>query len=281
METAMTQHFSLSSEQRDEFERRGVLCLKGLLSAGAVGRARARIVHQLERMGVSEAGGWRLPDGSRPRYPATGLKTSRVVGNKHPEILALMEEPALGATVDELLDARAFDRAIFKQPQVLFTLPNAETWTVPDGWHCDIPRLAGGGAPGVQLFACLDRVAPGGGGTLVIAGSHRLLNERRSMRMKEMKRHLLAHDYFRRLYSPQAEERAGVLHETSVIGDVAVTLVELAGEPGDAYFVDLRVLHSGAPNAAPRPRMMLTYRFARADLMRDMAEAFGWREESV
>jgi len=72
-----------------------------------------------------------------------------------------------------------------------------------------------------------------------------------------------------------------VLHETSVIGDVAVTLVELAGEPGDAYFVDLRVLHSGAPNAAPRPRMMLTYRFARADLMRDMAEAFGWREESV
>jgi len=72
-----------------------------------------------------------------------------------------------------------------------------------------------------------------------------------------------------------------VLHETSVIGDVAVTLVELAGEPGDAYFVDLRVLHSGAPNAAPRPRMMLTYRFARADLMAEMAEAFGWQKESV
>jgi len=277
----MTQTFSLSPEQRDAFERRGVLCLKGLFPADAVGRARARVYDQVAKIGISEAGGWRLPDGSKPRYPVTGLKTSRVVGNKHPEVLALMQEPALRVTVDTLLGGRPFDHMIFKYPQVLFTLPNAETWMVPDGWHSDSPRLASGEALGVQLFACLDRVAPGGGGTLVIAGSHRLLNERRSMRMKEMKRHLLGHDYFRRLYSPRTEERASVLHETSVIGDVEVTLVELTGEPGDAYFVDLRVLHSGAPNAAPRPRLMLTYRFARADLMAEMAEAFGWQKESV
>ena len=277
----MTQEFSLSPEQRDAFERRGILCLKGFFPADAVGRARERVHQQLAKIGVSEAGGWRLPDGSRPRYPVTGLKTSRVVGNKHPEVLALMDEPALRATVDALLGGRPFDRAVFKHPQVLFTLPNAETWTVPDGWHSDSPRLASGEALGVQLFACLDRVAPGGGGTLVIAGSHRLLNERRSMRMKEVKRHLLAHDYFRRLYSPRAAERASVLNETCAIGDVEVMLVELSGEPGDAYFVDLRILHAGAPNAAARPRMMLTYRFARADLMREMAEAFGWQEESV
>jgi hypothetical protein len=273
----MTRPFFLSPEQRDEFEHRGVLRLGGLLPPDVVRAARERVVRQLAKIGVSEAGGWRLADGSRPQWPNTGLKTSRVVGNKHPEVQALIEQPALRAVVDELLDGRPVDRTIHRQPQVLFTLPNAETWAPPDGWHVDGPRLASGQGHGVQLFAFLDSVAPAGGGTLVVAGSHRLLNEGRAIRMREMKRLLIGADFFRRLYSPSAEERGSVLRQAGVVGGVEVKVVELTGEAGDAYLTDLRVLHSGAPNAARRPRIMVTHRFVRADLLEELAEAYGWR----
>ena len=40
----------------------------------------------------------------------------------------------------------------------------------------DLGRLRNRGVvPGIQLFACLDTVAPKGGGTVVVAGSHRVL----------------------------------------------------------------------------------------------------------
>jgi len=52
--------------------------------------------------------------------------------------------------------------------------------------------------------------------------------------------------------------------------------VELCGAPGDAYLVDLRVLHAAAPNASDRPRMMATHRFIREGVEQELAEAFGW-----
>jgi hypothetical protein len=33
----------------------------------------------------------------------------------------------------------------------------------------------------------------------------------------------------------------------------------------------------GSPNAAERPRMMLTFRYKRSDLLHEVAGAFGWR----
>ena len=33
----------------------------------------------------------------------------------------------------------------------------------------------------------------------------------------------------------------------------------------------------GSPNAAERPRMMLTFRYERSDLLHEVADAFGWR----
>jgi hypothetical protein len=38
------------------------------------------------------------------------------------------------------------------------------------------------------------------------------------------------------------------------------------------------VLHAGggSPNAARRPRMMLTFRYECSDLLREVADAFGW-----
>ena len=268
----------LTSEQRDAFDRRGVLRLEGLLSGERVRKAREHVRRRLERLGYWRDGEWRLDQAPRPTWPDRALKTSKAIGNNHPDVDALIEEPALLAAVDLLLGGRPFDRTIHKRPQLLFTLPNAGAWTLPSGWHADGPRLAGGDCAGVQLFACLDHVEPGGGGTLIIEGSHRLFNLGRPLRAKAFNRLLGQAPFFRALLAAEgsAGPTAGSPLPTGAIGDVELQVMELTGAPGDAYLIDMRMLHAGAPNAADRPRIMATHRFWRADLMQELAQVYGW-----
>ena len=279
----MTRTFTLTPEQRDAFKRAGILRLDGLLSAEGVRRAREAVLRPLERLGLWKAGVWHLDALPRPQWPDTGLKTSQVIGNRHPELAALVEESALAAAVDALLEGHPYERpGPNRRPQVLFTLPNIQTWTVPSGWHSDRPRLASGQSAGVQLFAFLDVVDAYGGGTLAIAGSHHLLNEGRPIRPSEFGRLLRAEPFFADLLvadPPVAsrQHRADLLHRTSAVGNVQLQIVEMTGGPGDVWLMDLRVLHVGGPNAAERPRMMLTFRYERSDLLREVADAFGWR----
>ena len=147
-------------------------------------------------------------------------------------------------------------------PQPLFTLPNADSWEVPHNvWHLDVPRLPDCAIPGVQIFTFLETVAPTGGGTLVVAGSHRLLNGGERISSKDVKRWLKDEPYFRDLMSAETPDRQRFINEVGHCGDVELQVVEMHGEPGDVYFVDLRVLHTPAPNATPVPRIMLTRRF--------------------
>ena len=268
----MPRNAILTPEQHDEFQSRGVLRLESLLSSDRVRLAREHVQRRLAPLGLWRDGEWRLDALPRPQWPNTGLKPCKAIGNKHPDVEALIEEPALLAVVDVLLDGRPFERGVYRRPQVLFNLPNADTWTTPTGWHVDVPRLASGRGPGVQLFACLDRVEPGGGGTVVVAGSHRLGNEGRHLKVKDLAPRLRREPFFRDLYAG-----ASSLDRTGAVGDVALELVELAGAPGDVWLMDLRLLHAAAPNASCRPRIMATHRFVREDVGPELAEAFGWR----
>jgi hypothetical protein len=278
----VTRTFTLTPEQRDVFTRAGILRLDGLLSAEVVRSAREAVLRPLERLGLWKAGAWHLDALPRPQWPDTGLKTSQVIGNRHSELAALVEESALAAAVDALLEGHPYERpGPNRRPQVLFTLPNAQTWTVPSGWHSDRPRLASGQSAGVQLFAFLDVVDARGGGSLAIAGSHHLLNEGRHIRPSEFGRLLRAEPFFADLLvaDPPADSlphRADLLHRTGAVGNVQLQIVEMTGAPGDVWLMDLRVLHVGSPNAAERPRMMLTFRYERSDLLREVADAFGW-----
>jgi ectoine hydroxylase-related dioxygenase (phytanoyl-CoA dioxygenase family) len=275
----MTGTSSLRPEQLAEFDRRGVLRVAGLLSGDRVRRAREYVQDRLAPLGLWREGAWRLGDHPKPQWPDSGLKASKVIGNKHPDVEALIDEPALLAAVDVLLEGHAFDREIFKRPQLLISLPNADNWTAPTDWHVDCPRLASGRRPGVQLFTFLDTVEPRGGGTLVIAGSHRLFNEGRFILAKELGRLLRREDFFRKLCSEGPggrHNRAHLLNHAGAVGNVALEVVELTGAPGDAYLIDLRVVHAVAPNAADRTRMMATHRFWRADVVQELAQAHGW-----
>jgi len=268
----VTQTFTLTAQQRDEFARRGVLRFEGLLSAERVSRVREALLHPLERLGLWKDGAWRLDGRPKPRWPALGVKTAKVFGARRADLEALIEEPALIAVVDALLDGRAVDRGIYKRPQLLFTLPNADTWTLTAGWHLDVPRLASGAAPGVQVFTFLDAVGMGGGGTLAIAGSHRLLNDGRFYKTGKVMKVLRREAFFADLCSGALD---GEGLPGGAVGDVPLQVVELTGAPGDAWLMDLRVLHSAAPNAAERPRMMATHRYLLADLVREATEG-GW-----
>lgn len=248
----MTGHSIFTDEQIAEFDRRGILRVPGLLAAERVGAARDQV-----RNRRAQSNSWK----GEAKFSA---------------VEALIDEPLLLAAVDVLLEGHAFDREIFKRPQVLFTPPNADRWIAPTGWHVDSPRLASGRRPGVQLFAFLDTVEPGGGGTLAVAGSHRLFNQGRVILARELRRLFLREEFFGSLYSKVPQDHAGLLRHIGAVGDVELQVVEFAGAPGDAYLMDLRVLHAVAPNASERPRMMATHRFWRADVMPELAQAFGW-----
>jgi hypothetical protein len=111
------------------------------------------------------------------------------------------------------------------------------------------------------MFTFLDTVAPGGGGTLVVAGSHRLLNESRRISSKQLKKRLKREPYFRDLMSKHFADRRRFIRECGRVGDVELQVVELHGQPRDLYLMDLRILHTLAPNAARVPRIMVTQRF--------------------
>lgn len=83
----------LSHEQLEEFDRRGVLRVPGLLSPDRVRRAREYLQRRLARVGLWKEGAWRLSAIPKPQWPATGLKASKVIGNRHPDVEALLEEP--------------------------------------------------------------------------------------------------------------------------------------------------------------------------------------------
>jgi hypothetical protein len=268
---------SLTPAQRDIFDRRGVLRLPDMLPADALAAAQAAVTARLALAGLWADGDWRLEGRARPVWPASGIKAAKVIGNRHPDLAALFETPTLAAMVGELMQGRAVDRSIYRRPQVLCTLPNADAWMLPPGWHTDAPRLASGRLPGVQAFALLSEVAPRGGGTLVIAGSHRLLNDGELVLPRDLHRRLGAEPFFRDYWKktpvPWADERP---LPKGMVGDVPVEVVELAGAPGDVWLMDLRVLHTAAPNAGARPRLMVTSRFVARDVAGEIAEGYGW-----
>lgn len=247
----------LSDIQREMFGDRGVLGMKAFISRSRAERALGRVRARLERSGVWD-NGWHLDRVSRPAWPNAGL---RLPGLKHASALQRLVTPEVRSVVSELLGGRDHV-AVPEYPQLLFSLPNADVWEVPGSiWHVDFPRLPSGDLPGVQLFTFLDTVGPGGGGTLVVAGSHRFVNQGRRIRSKDVKKALKRKAFFAELMSPLRERTAASLMAGENVDGVDVQVIELCGEPGDVYLTDLRLLHTVAPNAATTPRIMLTQRF--------------------
>ena len=246
-----------TTSEREEFATHGLIKRKNFLPSEKLEKARCLIFQQLEQAGLRRNGDWTLEQSGVASDSGMALVKPL---NRHPTIMDLARgelEAAASALVD--------DHPVFPmspQPTLLFTLPNATTWTLPHKhWHLDMPRLAERGVPGVQIFTCLEDVATGGGGTLAVSGSHRLLNPGVRISSTDLRKQLLREPYFAELMSNKGDDRLHFLRQFGQAGNVPLQVVEMSGEAGDVYFMDLRLLHTVAPNARPTPRLMLTQRY--------------------
>lgn len=136
------------------------------------------------------------------------------------------------------------------------------TWRACDVvGHVDEPTPHGPAPGGIVLgHALLDLVEPGGGGTTVIAGSHRRLaalsDELAAPISDEAARDAFAHavPWLARLLGP-GDPDDDTLRAGCISAGIPLRVVELIGGPGDIVLLDPRCLHTIAANVSPRPRL--------------------------
>ena len=109
-------------------------------------------------------------------------------------------------------------------------------------WHVDLAADARDRLTGIQAFFLIDDVAPHGGATLLLAGSHRV--DRRTGPGRRLVR-----DVLKTCEDPQRELQA-----------LGLSVVELSGRAGDVVLMDMRVLHTPSINTTANVRMMATAR---------------------
>lgn len=255
----------LTGDQEDVFRATGLLRLTGAFSPAAADAVCERLWDFLaDRHGIDrdDAATWSIeaPTGFQP---VTHSGAFRAVGGE-----------VLCSALDGLFGAGRWARPRW-WGRPLVTFPGRGAWELPDaGWHFDFMPAAAGQRP-VQFFAFLSHVPPRGGGTLALAGSHRLveryLGEGAAFRMGKVRAALTAHPWLRELWAPapggsgNPDDRiARYLGTETVVEGVPLRVVELTGEPGDVVIMHCDTFHAAAPNRSNRPRMMLTEMIAAA-----------------
>jgi hypothetical protein len=172
--------------------------------------------------------------------------------------------PAVGGVLDALFGAGRW-RPPRTMGNVLVTMPGTVAWRVPDRvWHADFPpTLPPTRLVAVKLWALLDDVDPGGGGTPQLAGSHRAfaryLDTTGDRDYKRTKVGFLRADpWLRRLtHDDGAPDRdADLVEAGATVFGVPLSVVETVGRAGDVWVTHPWVFHSIAVNASDRPRMM-------------------------
>jgi ectoine hydroxylase-related dioxygenase (phytanoyl-CoA dioxygenase family) len=120
--------------------------------------------------------------------------------------------------------------------------------------------------PAVKVFAFFGDVGPCGGGTMLLAGSHRLVDRYRATFAEPpaagkvnwqplLRRHPPLGDLLRGATAPDlGRSMVGARHH---IDGVPIDVVELTGAPGDVVITHLHVIHTASPNTGDTPRQMI------------------------
>jgi hypothetical protein len=242
----------LTAAERQEFDDRGLLRLPAAIARDEVRSMRHRLWQHLEQDYSATP---ERPD----TWPAGALAHFQSL-TRTGAFDALASKP-----VQEAIDA-LLGTGTWQEPEhwgrPLVTFPASALWHLPArGWHRDSSDRPGD--PVLVLFACVSPVEAHGGGTLVVTGSHRVTapaGRYGRLRSAEVRDRLAADDpWFQDLLTPAAEpERtARLLGSTHVVDQVPLEIVELTGDPGDAFLMHPRSLHAVAPNSLDTPRLML------------------------
>jgi len=245
----------LTAEQRAEFSELGVVKLRAF-SPTEAGRMQAAVwaelgyVHGMRR---DEPASWRAGD-------AYGLERIK-------EVPTFAPIAGCRAAIDDLLGTGNWDLPK-RWGAFLVTFPTAGEWDVPAAvWHVDFSyALPPQPLSGVKVFTFLSDVPARAGGTVVVTGSHRVierflkgraLEELRNTRRTRLEL-LGSHQWWRDLTS-RSSSRDRVMRfidRGSTIDGIAVRVVELTGEAGEVVLTHPWVMHCRASNYGKAPRFM-------------------------
>lgn len=245
----------LNAEQKQLFKDVGIIKLKDFLPLDYIQMIQNVFYREFDEVGLFKNGEWFLEGISMNdiKERIKKIKNKKIVSN------FLLEEKTRKVICELLNEDEALSMS--KSADILFTLPNANKWEVPsDAWHVDIPRLPYEGSLGIQVFSFIESLEPHSGGTLAIKGSHNLFHTDK-LSSKKLRNKLVKFPYFKNLMSKEFKDRSWfTVNKGNVLGR-DVELIELFGNIGDIYIMDVRILHSVAPNPRPNPRIMVAQRY--------------------
>lgn len=244
---------------REQFHETGIVRLDGAFEAGQAARIRQVIggfLDRKHRIDLDQPATW---PGPQHAHSFKSLK-------RNPAFAALIDNQAVSGALDALFAPGGWERP-HPGAQVLLSFPSPGPWRLPaGGWHMD----CGFDRPtwpvwSVKLFSFFDRVDAEGGGTLLLSGSHRLVERYAATvapgtggNKTTWGRFMRQDPWLARVYRGEdaglGRDQLGQVHE---VDGIPIEVVELSGEPGDVVITHLHVFHCVAPNTGTRPRQML------------------------
>jgi hypothetical protein len=263
----------LTDEQRDEFDRCGIIRMPGAIAKSSVEEMLGIVWKSLRdryhiHRGVAET--WPEPRSRSDGGPQQIGGAHRFLGTHHVPKSVTFEQvgnAAVCGAVDDLLGAGNWQRPE-RWGSLLVTFPESRSrWEVPcSNWHLDFPAAPSrSGLDGVRIFTCLAELPAGGGGTVFVAGSHKLIHslarEGPQVRSAEARMRLIrAHPWVKALCSrdEKLDRVRRFMSEGTTIDGVEVRVVEIIGEAGDVVLVHPMMLHAPALNCSPVPRFVLS-----------------------
>ncbi len=260
----------LTSEQRREFERTGIVTIPDAIMRTDALAMRDQVWALLEQN-----------RGVKREDPRTWKEVERINGS---HVLGKTQrfEQVASLQVSEALDD-LLGSCNWQDPDrwgyLLFSFPRKGVWDVPHtAWHLDFPAPSGiRGVFAVRVFTCLERLEARGGGTLFVAGSHKLadkLIDRDGITLRSADVRKLLIRYYPWMRSLCTRDKRGeTVNRTSrfmssdtTVDGAELRVVEMTGEPGDVMLTHPLLLHAGAQNCAALPRIVLSTTIFRSDV---------------
>ncbi len=256
----------LTPDQQHQFDDEGFVRLPGAFSVADAAAMEASVWRLLgEKFGVDreDKSTWKL------------TQTSSLQEVKSEPVFAAIGSPETCSAIDGILGEGRWRRPR-DWGQLLVTFPtNGQPWVVPsEMWHTDFDFVeAPDKIAGLLVVSFLAEVRPRSGGTVVIAGSHRLMQRFIPTRapevrakMKLVRKAFLASqpwllDLSAKHTNDTPEQRnQRFMTAGHCIEGIHLRVVELDGQPGDIVLGHPWLFHATAPNCGDLPRMMCVQR---------------------
>jgi len=250
---------SLSPAEIERFEVDGFLVVKG-----AFARDDALTMQSEWWSELANVYDIRRDDQSTWRQPARDLRRAKLS-----PVQATIATPRVRGVIDDLLGPDAW-LTPKHWGRVITTFPVGGDWSLPAGlWHWDSPCAWHRDAMNGLLVAIfVGAVETHGGGTLLLAGSHRLLLKQEAALARDgwrghtkARRELFyrSHPWLMALTGVETSLRdriASSMENGTTIDGIPIRVVELTGEPGDMVFCHPTLVHCVSPNHGTQPRFM-------------------------